>query len=315
MTTTSNSSAQFITEVTRRTIIDTLILGDHVYWWPGRLSELAFLSRLYNLNELASTDYRFSNAAGDIQQHRINNSDWDDDWVFHDTRFGLATGSDETLLKFLAEMLHPVVQPNPDDVAQLLATFNRALAPDGFELFASGEISGKAIYSHRRNDGFHPTKPPALLKKRSLLTDRRVLDDHLKRINRDLASDPSAAIGSCKELVESTLKIILDSANIAYGRGDDLPTLYKSVALHLRLNVEAVPANPKGSHAAQGVLRTLTTTVQRLAELRNELGGGHGRVTPSILETRHARLAFNSTVTVTEFLLDTWDSRGSAPIV
>lgn len=45
------------------------------------------------------------------------------------------------------------------------------------------------------------------------------------------------------------------------------------------------------------------------AELRNELGIGHGRSTPSPALARHARLALNSTVTVTEFLLDTWQDR------
>ncbi|MGW8779803.1 abortive infection family protein [Streptomyces sp. NPDC055796] len=46
-----------------------------------------------------------------------------------------------------------------------------------------------------------------------------------------------------------------------------------------------------------------------MAELRNQLGLGHGRTTPSPALTRHARLALNSTVTVTEFVLDTWQDR------
>ncbi|WP_211882357.1 abortive infection family protein [Pseudarthrobacter albicanus] len=52
--------------------------------------------------------------------------------------------------------------------------------------------------------------------------------------------------------------------------------------------------------------------MQGISELRNQLGLGHGRTTRSNLHPRHARLALNSTVTVTEFLLDTWHARIAA---
>ncbi|WP_081231520.1 abortive infection family protein [Mycobacterium avium] len=60
------------------------------------------------------------------------------------------------------------------------------------------------------------------------------------------------------------------------------------------------------------MLRTLVTTVQSLAELRNALGIGHGRSTRSLALARHARLALNATVTIAEFVLDTWQARVSS---
>lgn len=51
------------------------------------------------------------------------------------------------------------------------------------------------------------------------------------------------------------------------------------------------------------------TTVGTLAELRNELGIDHGKSESSAALARHARLALNATVTVTEFILDTWQVR------
>ena len=51
-----------------------------------------------------------------------------------------------------------------------------------------------------------------------------------------------------------------------------------------------MPGSAKGSEASQQVLRTLVTTVQSLAELRNELGIGHGQSTRSVALARHARL-------------------------
>lgn len=67
-----------ISEVTRLNIID-YIRAKRVKWW-GRLDEIAFLSRLYDLKKLPSTDSRYQTAEGDIHMHRVTfPNDWDDD--------------------------------------------------------------------------------------------------------------------------------------------------------------------------------------------------------------------------------------------
>lgn len=107
-----------ISEVTRKDIFDLLIVGfipqfddDFIrISWHGRLDEITFLKRLYDLSSLPSFDHRFKNAEEDIYQHRVNNLDWPDEWIFEDDRFGLADGDDEILLKFLCEMFHPAVR-------------------------------------------------------------------------------------------------------------------------------------------------------------------------------------------------------------
>jgi len=110
-------------------------------------------------------------------------------------------------------------------------------------------------------------------------------------------------------MVESACKIVLDDYGVEYSRRDELLDLYKKTAAELNLSAESVPDNARGSQAAQGALRALVTTVQRLAELRNELGLGHGRTGPSAALARHARLAFTTASAVAEFLLDTWHER------
>jgi hypothetical protein len=131
-----------ITEVTRAALLIE-VFGE--YSWYGRLSEIEFLGRLYDLDALPSTDPRFENARADIIQHRYNNYDWEDDWVFSDSRFELET-SDAKLLAFLAEMLHPAVRIDQGEAAAMASVINRLLSPDGYELSEVGTISGRVLY-------------------------------------------------------------------------------------------------------------------------------------------------------------------------
>lgn len=298
-----------ITALTRRNITD-YIAAEGINWW-GRLDEVAFLQRVWpDLDSMPSNDGRFRSAARDIHQHRINNPyDWEDDWIFDDHRFGLRNGSDELFVRFLAEMLHPLVRTDDDETQRLLAFFNEQLEADDWELVETSQMSGRPVYEGRRREAIKRPEVALDLDRYERLDDPQVVREHLRRIDRDLKNDPSGAIGSSKDLVESICKVILDEYGEPYKRGDDVLDLYKKVQKVLRLNTEAVPENKKGSEAAVKALRALVTTIQSLSELRNTIGSGHGRNTRSPALTRHARLAFNSAVAVSEFLLDTWHVR------
>jgi hypothetical protein len=177
----------------------------------------------------------------------------------------------------------------------------RALVRDG----ANTDLSGNLLVPPA------PAPPVAELPLDSFrrLTDPSVLKAHLRRIETGIRDDPAAAIGSSKELVESVCKIILEDYGIEYDRRDDVLDLYKKVAHTLRLSAESVPESARGSQAAQRALRSLGTTIQSLAELRNELGLGHGRASVSPALARHARLAFHAARGMAEFLLETWHVR------
>lgn len=162
-----------ITDVTRRDILDVIRMGfnetkkdqskdyyGHEYieesptqyrlCYYGRLSETEFLSRIYNLNTMPSSDSRFSNAEGDIWQHTVNNNDWDEYWIFNDNRFELTTGfDDEPLLRFLCEMFHPVVRSESEPWRKFLEIINELLKQDGYELYEKSHISGRTVYGWR----------------------------------------------------------------------------------------------------------------------------------------------------------------------
>jgi hypothetical protein len=289
----------------RRNVFDLLSLRKVA--WHGRMDEVAFLERIWDLSDLPSKDYRFSDAAGDIYQHRINNWDWEPDWIFSDDRFDLLGCPDDQFLTFLAEMLHPVVRPDADEARELADMLNDALAKSGWHLAATESIGGHPVFEARKGDV--RLAPKLEVDDYTRLDDPAVLQDHLGEIDISLTDNPPSAITASKDLVESVCKLILDDYDVDYRRGDDLLELYKKTAKALRLNAEAVPDSSPGSKAAQKTLRTLSTTVQSLAELRNELGRGHGRTRRSPALARHARLAANAARTVSEFLLDTWHVR------
>ena len=305
---TSSISGDQISRQTRQNILD--VLAAEGVRWSGRLGDAKFLARIWHLEDLPSSDSRFEDAAGDIWQHTERNpGDWEPDWVLTDERFDLVGCSDETFLSFLCETVHPVVRPDAEEARRLVGFYNDCLREVGIEIVPSAKrLGGRLVYEFR---GARPRKAPTSVLRRDYerLGDPAVLHEHLARIEAGLADDPAAAISSSKELVESVFKFILDDYDVAYGKDDDLMDLYKKVAHELALSRESIPNSAKGSESAKKILQNLSTTVQSLAELRNELGLGHGKTRRSTAEARHGRLAFNAAQTVAEFLLDTWHAR------
>lgn len=147
-----------ITEFTRQDIIDILTRGYYdkknnktiQYFWSGRLDETSFLSRLYNLQEIESTDHRFKNAYGDITQHRINNLDWEEDWVFYDPRFGIKNVKDDEFLRFILEIFNPSVRDESKNWEEALEKTNEFLKRDGYEIYESDNISERRVFQYRR---------------------------------------------------------------------------------------------------------------------------------------------------------------------
>ena len=138
-----------ITEITRRSLVDLFTLGR--FPWQGRLSEVDFLSRLYDLSEISSNDGKFQNAVQDINRHGSDGwQDWDRGWVFYDPRFNLLRAPDDELLRFLCETVHPLVRPDDMQMSVLVAEINRLLIQDGWELFEAKEISGRPVFSARK---------------------------------------------------------------------------------------------------------------------------------------------------------------------
>lgn len=147
-----------ITEITKRDIYEIFRNGitDYglfdiqiEYPYYGRMEEIEFLERLYNLNEMKSNDSRYNNAYDDIVQHTIKNDDYPYCWVFTDDRFQLNKGSDDTFLKFLCEVFHPLVRNEQMEWKRFFDEINKLIRIDGYELYPKEKISGRDVYSWR----------------------------------------------------------------------------------------------------------------------------------------------------------------------
>ncbi|BAS32100.1 hypothetical protein [Dehalococcoides mccartyi] len=140
-----------ITEVTRRRIFDILI--NPTYYWTGCLTEDRFLSRLFDLSTLPSTDSRYKDARRDIMTHTISfPGDWPDDWILYDDRFNLLRCDDTCFLKFVCETVHPIVRTDLDIVNSMVTNFNSLLKTDGWKLRVVSDISGLPIFQAFKSD-------------------------------------------------------------------------------------------------------------------------------------------------------------------
>lgn len=88
---------------------------------------LDFVSRIWDIDLLSSTDSRFSTLRGDIQQHYINNSDWDEHYLFSEV---LKVYRDKEKFQKLIELIpSDEFQNDQSLVEKLLREINSYLIP------------------------------------------------------------------------------------------------------------------------------------------------------------------------------------------
>lgn len=299
-----------ILEVTRRDIFDAILVEG--VRWSGRLEEPDFLSRIFDLQQLPSYDSRYDDASGDIWQHRVNNDDWENDWIFHDARFNLLRTDDGIFLRFLCEMLHPVVRNNPEEVERLKQTFNENLRKDGYELVERTRISGKPVFAARlyAQSGASTLKS---VRKAFDGTDANYVLQQITRMEAAINEDTDLAIGTAKELIETCCKTILKERGVEVQGNPDLSQLVKQTARELALTPENIPDEAKAVETIRRLLSNLATITQGVAELRNHYGTGHGKVANTRgLQPRHAKLAVGAASTLAVFLLETHQVKGKS---
>jgi hypothetical protein len=157
---------------------------------------------------------------------------------------------------------------------------------DGFEMRAGPKITEDSIAN---------------------LRDATAIREHLARLQRSAHNDPPLAIGTAKELVESTAKTVLLEVGESVDDRDDLPALVAKAQRVLGLHPSSAQSGPDGTDAVKRILGGLMNVTSGLAELRNRgYGTGHGPKGERVgLHPRHAHLAVNASMTWCSVMLDT----------
>ncbi len=120
-------------------------------------------------------------------------------------------------------------------------------------------------------------------------------------------TNPTDAIGRAKELVESCCKTILKEAGVEVSNDWDMNELIKATKKKLDIDTESVSNNLPEAKTVKKILGSLTGLVGGIAEFRNGWGMGHGKASDfEPLFIRHAKLAVGSSVTLVEYLWDTY---------
>ena len=105
-----------ITKVTRQNILEDILKKD-IYGKKVKEGDISFdfLNLIWDLENMPSTDSRFENASSDIWQHMINNSDWDEEFLYS-TRLDLINAPQAQFIKFIETIVHPEVRTDTEEV-------------------------------------------------------------------------------------------------------------------------------------------------------------------------------------------------------
>ena len=292
-----------ITDVTRRHIADEMTIGK--IWYHGNQTEPDFLARLFDLKSLKSRDYRYSNAYDDIYQHMVNNNDWEEDWIYSDPRINLSYCDDEIYLKFLAMTVHPRVRTSFEEVTKLIEIYNKHLDADGFEIAQTDEISGKPVFSGRQKTiGQSHLTAKKIEIKRYLNT--AYVNGKINTMTDAIHKDTDLAIGTAKELLETTCKSILRQKEDEINTNWTLPQLLKATTKSLDFMPKEAGDPEKVEKAIKQLLGGIASIVQGVGELRNGYGTGHGKDADfKGLEIKYAKLLVGVVSEIAIFYLAT----------
>jgi hypothetical protein len=184
------------------------------------------------------------------------------------------------------------------DAERELALLIRLLKRDGFA-YSDGRITAVA---------HNPTIEE--LAETASGFDSKILRQQIDRIRNAIDGDPDLAIGTAKELVETTCKTIIADYGLTADSGWDITRLVKEARGVLKLVPEDIPDSAKGAETIKRMLSSLGQISQGIAELRNLYGTGHGKDGQfKGLGPRHARLVVGCATTLATFLFETHESR------
>lgn len=133
--------------------------------WCGAVNAPEFYGQIFDLQNLPSTDSRFQNAASDMWQHTVNNSDWSDDDIINDARFNPLQLSTDDFAKFVNAALDRETRPR-EELEKLVEAIRPVVAHAGAHIVRReefGVFEGYKLSDRPENQshGAMTSSPPA----------------------------------------------------------------------------------------------------------------------------------------------------------
>lgn len=176
-----------------------------------------------------------------------------------------------------------------------------------------GLADALAPYGITLLEEFRITAAPGSLVDTETLPEEAAVRQHAERLRLAIAQGDSALLlGSSKELLESTAKIVLSRV------GEMPPARYPALITRaleiLMIHPKSEPTQREDEIASvRKILGGVLQIAIEINSLRNERGTGHGRAeAPVNLTSRHGRLAAGAAHLVATLMFDTLDDE-SAP--
>jgi hypothetical protein len=122
------------------------------------------------------------------------------------------------------------------------------------------------------------------------------------------STNPTKTIGKAKELIESCCETILEKNGITPNKDWKLNNLVDETMKLLEITPEHIPDTAKEATSIKAILGSLKGIATHIAVVRNSYGSGHGKsASYKGLEARHAKLAIGSSITLVNFLWDSYE--------
>ena len=126
------------------------------------------------------------------------------------------------------------------------------------------------------------------------------------------STNPTEAIGKAKELIESCCETILERNGITPNKDWKLNQLVDETMKLLEITPKHIPDTAKEATAIKAILGSLRGIATNIAIIRNAYGSGHGKsASYKGLQERHAKLAIGCSVTLVNFLWDSFERKNS----
>lgn len=136
------------------------------------------------------------------------------------------------------------------------------------------------------------------------------LDQQIDLLSRMRTENPTEAIGKAKELIESCCKTILEEQGVEIETSWDISRLISETEKLLRISARDVDDSTRSGKIVKKLFGSLHGVAISVAEFRNAYGSGHGKSASfQPVPIRHAKLAVGSSLTLCEYLWETYEWR------